>query len=216
MEATGRQDREPIRLFKSDFLESFSHVTPLTVLVLWTPVVLLFAVLSVLRASDDHAWYRIPVGLAAGWFVWTFTEYSLHRFLFHYHPSTERFKRLFFMMHGVHHAQPLCKTRLVMPPPVSIPLALVCYGLFRLVIGSFLHAPVWFDPVFAGFLGGYIWYDMTHYTLHHGRTKNAYLAMCRYQHMQHHGTCPNMRFGVSIPLWDYVFGTMPKAAPKKV
>ena len=86
----------------------------------------------------------------------------------------------------------------------------------RRVIGSFLHAPAWFDPVFAGFLGGYIWYDMTHYTLHHGRTKNAYLAMCRYQHMQHHGTCPNMRFGVSIPLWDYVFGTMPKAAPKKV
>jgi len=28
--------------------------------------------------------------------------------------------------------------------------------------------------------------------------------------MQHHGTCPTMRFGVSMPFWDHVFGTMPK------
>jgi sterol desaturase/sphingolipid hydroxylase (fatty acid hydroxylase superfamily) len=215
VEATGRQDREPIRLFKSDFLEAFSHVTPLTVLIVWVPVTLYFIFGSVLRARADHAWHRVVLGLAAGWFVWTFAEYVLHRFLFHYHPATERFKRLFFMMHGVHHAQPLCKTRLVMPPVVSIPLALAFYGLFHLVVGSALRQPAWFDPVFAGFLGGYIAYDMMHYTLHHSRTKNAYVALCRRQHMQHHAVCPNMRFGVSSPLWDYVFGTMPKAAPKK-
>ncbi len=216
MEATGRQDREPIRLFKSDFLEAFSHVTPLTVLIVWVPVTLYFIFDSVLRARADLAWHRIVLGLAAGWFVWTFAEYVLHRFLFHYHPATERFKRLFFMMHGVHHAQPLCKTRLVMPPVVSIPLALAFYGLFHLVVDSVLHQPAWFDPVFAGFLAGYIAYDMMHYTLHHSRTKNAYVALCRRQHMQHHAVCPNMRFGVSSPLWDYVFGTMPKAVPKKV
>ena len=215
-EGNGRQ-REPIRLFKSDFLEAFSHVSPVTVLAVWTPVAAFFAYEAVARSggSSGGLW-RVAAGLFAGWFVWTFAEYVLHRFLFHYHPSTERLKRTFFLMHGVHHAQPMCRTRLVMPPVVSIPLALVFYGLFHLVVDTIVHSPLWFDPLFAGFLIGYIVYDMVHYTLHHSRTRNAYVAMCRYQHMQHHGSCPNMRFGVSSPIWDYVFHTMPKTAPRKV
>jgi sterol desaturase/sphingolipid hydroxylase (fatty acid hydroxylase superfamily) len=35
--------------------------------------------------------------------------------------------------------------------------------------------------------------------------------MVRQQHMHHHFKTPNKRFGVSSPLWDYVFGTMPDA-----
>jgi len=31
-----------------------------------------------------------------------------------------------------------------------------------------------------------------------------------FTHMQHHYKTPQMRFGVSSPLWDYVFHTMPK------
>ncbi len=51
---------------------------------------------------------------------------------------------------------------------------------------------------------------MMHYTLPYARTRNGYIALCRRQHMQHHGACPGMRFGVSSPVWDYVFGTTPK------
>jgi sterol desaturase/sphingolipid hydroxylase (fatty acid hydroxylase superfamily) len=207
MDEAVARSRDPIRLFKSDFLEFFSHISPIAVLVVWVPVTAFFLYGAAKQAAATGP-VPLVVGLAIGWFVWTLTEYTLHRFLFHHHPATERFKRIFFVMHGVHHAQPMCRTRLVMPPPVSIPLALVFYGVFDLVF-SLLNAPAWFDPVFAGFIAGYIAYDMVHYTLHHSRTRNGYIAMCRYQHMQHHGTCPNMRFGVSVPLWDYVFGTMP-------
>ncbi len=134
----------------------------------------------------------------------------MHRFIFHYHPRTEKLKKVFFRIHGVHHAQPLCKTRLVMPPVMSIPLSLAFFGLFHLLFDVVIGRPGWFSPVFAGFVGGYVVYDMMHYSLHHLRTRNAYVLMCRYQHMQHHGACPTMRFGVSSPLGDYVFGTMPK------
>ena len=31
---------EPIRLFKSDFLEFFTHISPIAVLIIWIPVAL--------------------------------------------------------------------------------------------------------------------------------------------------------------------------------
>jgi len=209
MEPKVQPAKEPIRLFKSDFLEFFSHVSPLAVLVLWIPVAAFFVFESFRHNLPAGFPFAVIVGLFAGWFVWTFAEYFMHRFVFHYHPRTEKFKKAFFMIHGVHHAQPLCKTRLVMPPVMSIPLSFLFYGFFYLLIVQLIGRPDWFDAVFAGFVIGYIVYDMMHYTLHHSRSKNGYVAMCRYQHMQHHGNCPNMRFGVSSPVWDYVFGTMP-------
>jgi sterol desaturase/sphingolipid hydroxylase (fatty acid hydroxylase superfamily) len=97
---------------------------------------------------------------------------------------------------------------------MSIPLAVFFYGLFYLVINVIIGRQEWLYPVFTGFLSGYIIYDMLHYSLHHSKAKSGYFAMCRYQHMQHHGTCPSMRFGVTSPVWDYVFGTMPKTTKK--
>jgi sterol desaturase/sphingolipid hydroxylase (fatty acid hydroxylase superfamily) len=210
MEQRIRPGDQPIRLFKSDFLEMFSHISPVTVLVIWVPVSLFFLVEAVLNRSGDGFPFYIALALVAGWVVWTFTEYIMHRFIFHYHPKTEQLKKFFFTVHGVHHAQPMCKTRLVMPPVMSIPLSVLFFALFYLVVARLFAAPAWFYPVFAGFLIGYIIYDMMHYTLHHSKSRNAYVQMCRYQHMQHHGNCPNMRFGVTFPFWDHIFHTMPE------
>jgi len=214
MPSTPRQQMEPIRLFKSDFLEFFSHVSPVTVLVLWSPVALYFLAASFWSVVGYVDAAQVVGGVLIGWFTWTLVEYLLHRFIFHFHPRTERFKRFFFLTHGVHHAQPLCRTRLVMPPVMSIPLGIAFFGIFHLAFDVVLVRPQWFAPVFAGFVIGYIVYDMMHYTLHHARARSAYIMMCRRQHMQHHGTCPTMRFGVSSPVWDYVFGTMPKSTVK--
>ncbi len=51
MHGTPRYEAKPIRLFKSDLLERFSHVRPTTVLVLWAPVALYFLAQSLWRAS---------------------------------------------------------------------------------------------------------------------------------------------------------------------
>ena len=101
-----------------------------------------------------------------------------------------------------------------MPPVISIPLGIVFFGFFHFILDIVLGRPQWFASIFAGFVIGYMIYDMMHYTLHHAQAKNPYILMCRRQHMQHHGICPNMRFGVSSPVWDYVFGTMPKTQRK--
>jgi len=198
---------EPIRLFKSDFLEFFTHISPIAVLVIWVPIVAYFIYRGI--AIQKASALTMVFGILFGLFFWTFAEYTLHRFLFHFKPRNPWQERLSFLMHGVHHAQPRDKGRLVMPPVVSIPMALVFYGLFYLVFVYVLMIPNWVSPVFAGFLLGYLAYDMIHYATHHFPVKKGYFRMVRRNHMHHHFQTPDKRFGVSNPLWDYVFKTMP-------
>jgi sterol desaturase/sphingolipid hydroxylase (fatty acid hydroxylase superfamily) len=205
------RDAVPIRLFKSDFLEYFTHITPATILGLWVPVVVILLLVAVLDAPAAVFPTYIPLGFLIGLFLWTFAEYTLHRFLFHHKPTLPRQERIFFLFHGIHHAQPQVKTRLVMPFPVSIPLALVFVGLFYLVLGVLLKAPEWVAPLTAGFLVGYLAYDLTHYATHHFPMRSGYAKYIKRYHMQHHYKDPDTRYGVSSPVWDWVFHTQGKA-----
>src|SRR5437868_9064761 len=119
---------ESVRMFKSDFMEFFSHIHPATPLILYLPVVgyMLYAAL----------WRNaLPVLVVAGLFLvgvlcWTLFEYVVHRYVFHYEPKSRFGKQLHFIVHGVHHDYPNDATRLVMPPSISIPLAVVFWILF--------------------------------------------------------------------------------------
>jgi len=199
----------PIRLFKSDFLEFFTHISPLAVIIIWVPVVGHFLVASVLAAPAGTFPFFIPICFLAGLFLWTLAEYTLHRFVFHFEPKSEQGKRIVFLFHGIHHAQPQIKTRLVMPPVVSIPLALAFYGLFSLVLGLLFKMPQWVGPTFSGFIVGYLAYDLTHYATHHFPMRSGAAKFLKRYHMQHHYKTPDKRFGVSSPLWDIVFKTKP-------
>jgi sterol desaturase/sphingolipid hydroxylase (fatty acid hydroxylase superfamily) len=200
----------PIRLFKSDFLEFFSHISPITVLVIWLPVALFFLVWSIVHAPAGAFPVFIPLGFLVGLFLWTLAEYVLHRFLFHMPVKGEKAERIIFLFHGVHHAQPQLKTRLVMPPVIAIPLAAIFYALFYLFFAVILKAPQWVAPVFSAFIFGYLLYDLTHYATHHFPMRGGYAKYIKRYHMQHHYKTPNARFGVSSPLWDKVFKTMPE------
>ncbi len=202
------RDEEPIRLFESDILEFFTHIHPAVVVIIWLPVGVYALARAVLDPRLGVA--GLVLGVLLGLVVWTFVEYTLHRFVFHFKARTERQERLSFLFHGVHHAQPQSKTRLVMPPAVSVPLGAIFYGLFHLLIGELLGAPAWIAPLFAGFIFGYLAYDLTHYATHHFRMRRGYFKMVRKHHWQHHIQTPDQRFGVSSPLWDYVFGTEPQ------
>lgn len=201
---------ESFRIFQSDFLEFFTHISPITIIVIWVPVIVLLLAAAVNAAPGPAFPWHIVAGILVGLLVWSLAEYLLHRFLFHYQPRTPRGERIFFMFHGVHHYQPQDKTRLVMPLPVSIPLALLFYGAFYLVLATLLNAPLWVNPVMAGFTIGYLFYDLTHYATHHLPMRWGFLKFLKRHHMKHHYKEPEARFGVSSPLWDLVFGTMGK------
>jgi sterol desaturase/sphingolipid hydroxylase (fatty acid hydroxylase superfamily) len=54
---------------------------------------------------------------------------------------------------------------------------------------------------------GYLAYDMLHYAIHRGVMKSRIGAYLRKHHLQHHYAVPERNFGVSSPLWDFVFRT---------
>jgi sterol desaturase/sphingolipid hydroxylase (fatty acid hydroxylase superfamily) len=202
-------DSEPLRLFKSDFLEFFTHITPVAVIILWTPIILFFTARSFGWQAKALPSHLIPLAFFLGIFIWTFSEYLLHRFLFHMHVEGPNLEKIVFLFHGVHHAQPNCKTRLVMPPAVSLPLAAIFYGLFVWIIQDVLRGAGWVAPIFTGFGIGYLAYDLTHYATHHFPMRSGYLKYLKRNHMQHHYKTPDQRFGVTSSLWDWVFGTLP-------
>ncbi|MBN2470594.1 MAG: sterol desaturase family protein [Anaerolineae bacterium] len=200
-----------MRLFDSDFLEFFTHITPAAVLAIWIPVIVLLMVAAVQAAPAGAFPWHIVLGIVLGLLMWSIAEYILHRFLFHYEPTTPRMQKIFFLFHGVHHAQPQDKTRLVMPPVVSIPLALLFYGFFYVVLANLLGAPLWVMPTMVGFIAGYLMYDMIHYATHHFPMRSRLAKYLKRHHMMHHYKDPHARFGVSSPLWDFIFRTMDKA-----
>jgi sterol desaturase/sphingolipid hydroxylase (fatty acid hydroxylase superfamily) len=196
------------RLFSNDLLEKLSHVHPATPLAIYVPVIGYCLYHAVLMTSSGFA--LIAALILAGLICWTFVEYTLHRFVFHYQPSSAIGERIHFLFHGIHHEYPRDPLRLVMPPSVSLPLAGAFYLLFRSLLGG-----VWSMPFFAGFMAGYLCYDSLHYAVHHYSFKgNRLFAWIKRHHLRHHYLNDRTGYGVSSPLWDYIFGTMP-AYPAK-
>ncbi|MCF7947630.1 MAG: sterol desaturase family protein [Spirochaetia bacterium] len=198
--------KEPIRLFQSDILEFFTHIHPAAVAAVYLPLILFLLMFGTLQGAPGGAWV-VPLLWAVGLLMWTPSEYLLHRFLFHFTPRTPRQERVSFLFHGVHHAQPMVKTRLVMPPALSLPLAGLFFLFFRLV---FLAMPGGLAAtliVSSGFLSGYLLYDMLHYAMHHFNIKSGYVQKVRRNHMRHHALTPNKRFGVTTLFWDRIFRT---------
>lgn len=189
-------------MFDSDILEFFSHVHPSIPAIIYVPVIG-YMIYETVKAGISFAYIfsLFLLGLA----VWSFTEYALHRFIFHFVPKSEWGKKIHFMFHGVHHDYPNDSTRLVMPPIVSIPLALLFYFLFKNILGDHF-----LPPFFAGFILGYLTYDLTHYAVHHFSLRGKVSLYLKQQHMRHHYMDPDWNYGVSSPLWDFVFGTYMK------
>ncbi|MBC7385840.1 MAG: sterol desaturase family protein [Cryobacterium sp.] len=192
--------RDSVRLFKSDFLETFTHVHPAVPLILWVPVI----VALTYRSFSVHGNSLGGFALFAffGLFIWTLTEYLLHRFAFHFPATSPRGRRFVYIMHGLHHEDPADPTRLVMPPLPAFIYAFLLFTLFRLTIGS-EHV----EAFMAAFMVGYLAYDYTHFYVHHFVPKNRIGKYLKRYHMVHHYSDHDAKWGVSNPLWDYIFRT---------
>ena len=94
---------EPIRLFKSNFLEFFTHISPVVVVLIWLPVSGYFLTRGIQSIQDGHTWWFVPVAFLLGLFLWTFTEYTMHRFVFHFKPRTKWQERLAFLFLSLIH-----------------------------------------------------------------------------------------------------------------
>lgn len=188
-------------MFENRFIDRFSRTHPAVVPALFVPATVVLLWYGVTRAGLGWA---ASLGLSAcGFITWTLTEYWLHRLFFHWLPAGRWGERMHFVVHGVHHKWPRDRYRLVMPPAVSISLFWLFLGLFLALFGRFAWA------FHAGFVVGYMFYDLMHFYIHHYRPRWGWLKAIRRHHLIHHAPRADHagKFGVSTPLWDHVFRT---------
>ncbi len=142
----------------------------------------------------------------AGILGFTFMEYAVHRWVYHPpHGASDAYKKATYKMHGMHHDYPKDKKRLAMPPVLAVVIATALLFLFKAVLGQYGFAYL------AGFVVGYAMYLVVHYTVHMYPPPRNFLRALWVNHSIHHYSEDEVLFGVSQPLWDYVFGTMPRS-----
>lgn len=191
---------ESPRIFESNFFDFFTRVNYLSVPALFIPISLGFVALSIGYA--EVPWYTTAALFLVGFVAWTLSEYWLHRTFFHWQPSGKVGETMHFFVHGVHHKWPNDPYRLVMPPWVNLSL------LFFIVAPlAYFVAPSWGFAWVAGYVAGYMNYDVTHYFIHHHKPKMAFYKRLKAHHTYHHYN-GEKQFGVSFIFWDRVFGTM--------
>jgi len=207
----------PVRLFDSDFLEFFSKQHWSTVPIVWLPVATYFLLVSLWTNPSVglHDAERRPIAVGV-WFVggvaaWTFIEYALHRFVFHFRPPTKSPKliALHFVLHGMHHKTPFDKSRLVFPVAPAAVVVGAAFGLYSAFSVTFFGHQWGAFAMAAGSLIGYVCYDLIHYYLHHGTPKrSSYWHSLKVYHCAHHFKDWNKGFGISTRFWDKPFGTL--------
>ncbi|KAG2309048.1 hypothetical protein Bca52824_028796 [Brassica carinata] len=200
--------KEGPRFFHSDFWEFLTLTRWWVVPVIWLPVSLWCMSMSVSRGLSLPE--IVPL-IALGIFIWTFIEYTLHRFLFHIKTKSYWGNTAHYLLHGCHHKHPMDHLRLVFPPTAT---AILCFPFWNLV--KLFTTPSVTPALFGGGMLGYVMYDVTHYYLHHAQPTKAVTKNLKKYHLNHHFRIQDKGFGITSSLWDIVFGTLPTTkAPKR-
>jgi sterol desaturase/sphingolipid hydroxylase (fatty acid hydroxylase superfamily) len=186
-------------LFRHRVLDGFTRAPPWAPYVLAGPLLVLALYLGLHRGADVA---EALVGFAFGALCWSLLEYLLHRFFFHAHVKGETARIAVFLAHGHHHASPMDRMRIVAPPMQMGSALLLLFGICDL---AFDGALLWL--AFAGSIAAYLAYEAIHYAIHHGREGLGLLRVVRRHHLAHHHIDARSRWGISTPLWDWIFGT---------
>jgi sterol desaturase/sphingolipid hydroxylase (fatty acid hydroxylase superfamily) len=151
------------------------------------------AMISAGLRSKESGPIAVVLTILSGLFLFSFIEYSFHRWLFH-GPV-----QIMTQGHRAHHENPLGYDSLPFFVPALILLTLT--GVF-----------LWLMPAENAFLLtgtitlGYVIYGLSHFTIHHHRFHYIFARKWAANHHIHHYHA-DTNFGVTTPLWDIVFGT---------
>ncbi|WP_370086925.1 sterol desaturase family protein [Ekhidna sp.] len=192
-------------LFRSKILNALTWSHPALI---FTMYLLLSAVAVFIYYSEFNARIDlIIIYFLSGLFSWTFAEYLLHRFIYHKIKDASYDTGFHYMFHGIHHAYPNDKSKTVLPPVPSLVIAGFFFCLFYVILG---HEALIFSP---GFVIGYSVYMWIHTMIHRLPVPSRFNFWWKH-HNIHHYQQHDRAFGVSTPLWDIIFRTMPKEGRK--
>ncbi len=143
--------------------------------------------------------------IVAGILLWTLIEYGLHRFVFHIQIPLRnpRLREIVNSSHLTHHASPREPDKILVHPLYAIVISGLLCGILLAASRSMLVA----GGIMTGVWAGFLYYEAVHYRVHCSLAGSGFIARQRRTHFYHHFTNNKRCFGVTSPLWDYVFGT---------
>lgn len=199
-------DKSP-KLFKNPILEVLTKTKLWIIATIYSIFAITWITLYVMKYGGSG--FNAFLFFVIGFFSWTFGEYALHRWVYHKIKDASYDSGLQYVFHGIHHEFPSDEDRIILPPIPGLIIAhailLVLYLIFGvncLVLG-------------AGFLMGYLAYISIHWMVH-SKPAPAKFNFWWNHHNIHHYQQHDRAFGVSTPIWDMVFGTMPEKGRKTI
>ncbi len=200
-------DRATGRLLSGRLAQRLTQGSPRTAFVIYMSIAAALVATNFWQGYVPAVWQAAAL-LVAGVIAWTLFEYLVHRHVYHLASESELGARLSYLMHGSHHESPKDHSQIFVPPLVGVPVGAVLFGL---IFAIFRTPTLMF---FSGFLIGYVAHACLHYCIHHFPPPRGLRYLWRH-HLLHHYRCPELAYGVSSPLWDLVFRTMPPARSKR-
>ncbi len=195
------------KLFKNPILEVLTKTKLWIIVTTYSLVSAIWIAIYVVKCNGSAVH---SIGLfVLGFFSWTFLEYALHRWLYHKIKDSSYDSGLQYMFHGIHHEFPSDEDRIILPPVPGLVIAHLLLLVFYLI----------FDveclTLGAGFLMGYLAYISIHWMVHSKPVPEKFNFWWTH-HNIHHYQQHDRAFGVSTPIWDYVFHTMPEKGRKTI
>jgi sterol desaturase/sphingolipid hydroxylase (fatty acid hydroxylase superfamily) len=187
------------QIFRNQYLEYFTKTHPFVIWGLYLPVIIFLPYYAVMKF--DFPGIRIASIFFGGVFFWTFFEYMMHRFIFHWVSDNPRAQRISYLLHGNHHEFPRDHQRLFMP---AVPSIIITSALFLLFYAIMQKNALAFFP---GFILGYLLYGSMHYAIHAWNPPFKWMKPIWRNHHLHHYKSDEKGFGVSSHIWDKILGT---------
>lgn len=135
----------------------------------------------------------VATAFLAGLLLWGLTEYVFHRWVYHQSDG------IFGEGHRIHHTE--AQTLIAMPWFMT---TITVFGLWHICARA-LGIPC-FSSVLAGWLVGFVGYSLVHHSHHHWNLRNGWVRRLKAYHRIHHHF-PEFNYGVTMRIWDVVFGT---------
>ena len=156
---------------------------------------------------SEH-WLRGLLFYGAGFAVWTWMEYEIHRYILHgrFPEGPGLWRRFlhknFDHLHWEHHARPWDGNH--------VNGTLKDTGAFIvLFLGLSFVFPAWtMTMVIAGIMQAYIIEEWVHHSVHFCSFRSKYFRYIKRHHMFHHSPKGSeVGYGLTNGFWDIVFGT---------
>ncbi len=193
------------QLFQNGYLEYLTKTHPLVIWAMYIPVIGFMLYYS--NARIEMHGFQLGLTFLSGMFFWTFFEYIMHRYIFHFAAESKKARQVVYIIHGNHHEYPRDRERLFMPPVPSIIISSVIFtGMY--FISGLLGFNAYVFSFFPGFIFGYLLYGSMHYAIHAWNPPYKWMKPLWRNHHLHHYKNEERGFGVTTTLWDRMFGTM--------